>query len=266
MDDLARVQAWFLTVLATPNELEDGLANAHARLGLDLDDVVRGRPGAPRHTRMAVYANSYLLRLVQCLEAEFPVLRAVLGEALFNLFAATYVWERPSRAPSLYALGEQFADFLEHTQRGAQELGLPVDLARLERARAEVGRSRGVETLEARGPSGRWRAAPNLQLLTLRHPIIELVRRVDAGGEPDAFPAPRRSHIAVSRVGYHVRLEELTPWKHRALTALQKTDLAVAELTEHAPVGADGWSAGVVGVWLEEAVAAGQIVEAPETI
>jgi hypothetical protein len=52
----------------------------------------------------------------ECLAAEFPCLRALAGEQVFDLFAAGYIAEHPSSDPSLYGLGAGFAAYLEATR------------------------------------------------------------------------------------------------------------------------------------------------------
>lgn len=260
MSELARLQTWFLTVLATPTELDDGLENARRRLGLTLEDAIHQGPGAPSRTRMMVYANSYLLRLVQCLEAEYPVLRSVLGEEVFNLLAAAYVWENPSQSPTLYDLGATFPAFLKATQRGASELRLPVALANLERARAEVSRSRGVEHLKSAHVTGKWRAAPNLQLLLLQHPVSGFVQAVRAGQSPP-LPAARPTWTAVSRRDFRIHTTDLMGWQYTLLSALVEEPLDLDGMTRQLPPEERTWLEPMVPAWLEDARASGQVVQ-----
>lgn len=83
--------------------------------------------------RLHVYANAYWTRIAGALAADFPKLRALLGEGAFDDLAIPYLRAYPTRHPSLREAGLHLARFLG-------ERGQPVhgDLARLERARAEV--------------------------------------------------------------------------------------------------------------------------------
>jgi hypothetical protein len=95
---------------------------------------------------------------MECLAAEFPCLRALAGEQVFELFAAGYIAARPSTDPSLYGLGAGFADYLEATRPAGDDgpaalSALPADFARLDRARAEVQRAVGVERLAGPAPA-----------------------------------------------------------------------------------------------------------------
>lgn len=83
--------------------------------------------------RLRVYANAYWTRIAGALAADFPKLRALLGEGAFDDLVIPYLRAYPTRHPSLREAGLHLAQFLG-------ERGQPVhgDLARLERARAEV--------------------------------------------------------------------------------------------------------------------------------
>ncbi len=89
---------------------------------------------------------------MECLAAEFPACGPWPAEQVFDLFAAGYIAERPSTDASLYGLGAGFADYLEATRPPGDDgpgalSAMPADLARLDRARAEVQRAAGVERL-----------------------------------------------------------------------------------------------------------------------
>ena len=54
----------------------------------------------PADDRLDIYARSYVMRLAECLRAEFPVLRALIGEPVFDLFSGGYLSARPPSSPS----------------------------------------------------------------------------------------------------------------------------------------------------------------------
>lgn len=154
--ELAQLQGWFLTAMTCPGGAPQGAALAQKRFGLAPEQVLT------RPQRLSIYADGYVLRLLDCLQAEFPVLRQTMGLELFDFFARAYLWRHPSRSSTLYDLGAGFADFLAASQpqgqhaSGAAILQFPIDLARLERARAEAGRAVGLEnrTMQAQVPAG----------------------------------------------------------------------------------------------------------------
>ncbi|MEJ7599929.1 MAG: DNA-binding domain-containing protein [Kofleriaceae bacterium] len=83
--------------------------------------------------RLDVYAEMYLLRLVDALVGDYPKLRAAVGDEAFRALAAEYVRARPPRSFTLRDAGDALADYLE-----SRPGPWMADLARLERARVEV--------------------------------------------------------------------------------------------------------------------------------
>ncbi len=197
-------------------------------------DVVAGTgPLAPR-ARLAIYAKSYVLRLAECLRAEFPVLAAMVGPEVFNLFAGAYLGAHPSRSCSLYDLGAGFADYLAATRPPDADgplAKLPADLARLERAIAECGRAAGLEGEPPRPPldpllllqATRLRTPATLQLLRLGFDFTDALAAHRAGEHPVPPPA-QPTPVAVARRRYAVRTHVLEPWSFAWLEALIQHD------------------------------------------
>jgi hypothetical protein len=233
---LSDLQAWFLTAIITPGGAERGLALAHQRHGFGEQDMLR--TAGDGRSRLHIYANGYVLRLLECLRADFPVLSKVMGRELFDFFAKAYVWRHPSRSPTLYDLGAGFADFLEHSQPAgmssevALQFSFPVQLARLERARSETARASGLEHLApplAFDGLALWSAhdaklhlAPCTRLLALSFPLQafweQAVGMADGEALP-ATPAPETTHIAVARLHYRIGVHVLAPWQFHYLEA-----------------------------------------------
>lgn len=237
---LPELQAWFLTVMTAPGGVARGAALAAGRHGQGLEQVVAHRHGATPETRMNIYAEGYVLRLLDCLRADYPMLLKVMGEAAFTFFAKGYVWRHPSTSPSLYDLGAGFADFLAGSQAGSGEgdalLRLPIELARLERARTEAGRACGLERADGNAPSAfdalallmgedmRLSAPPCLRLLEMALPLMPFVDIISAGGEVPPAPELRLSYVGVTRMRYRVRMHALEGWQFHFLQALVEQD------------------------------------------
>ncbi|WP_052140545.1 DNA-binding domain-containing protein [Janthinobacterium lividum] len=231
---LAQLQAWFLTAMTAPGGAARGVQLASERHGLTQEQVlktVRGGP-APLH----IHADGYVQRLLECLQADYPVLRKVMGDELFAFFARAYVWRHPSASATLYDLGAGFADFLAGSQHaaGAQGAALrfPVELAQLERARSEAGRAPGLEKLAPPmlpcgldlllGNAPAWRLAPCTRLLALSFPLCTYWQQAQAAPD-DAVPAQpgaRSAFVAISRMHYRLAMQELQPWQFYCLQAL----------------------------------------------
>lgn len=237
---LGLLQHWMKAVVTERGGLEEKLETAALLHGLRAEEVVAERRGLSARERLGVYTGGYVLRLLECMRADFPVLRGFVGDSVFDAFAKAYVITRPPSSPSLYDLGADFPVFLEETRPTGEALDeglrvmldLPPELARLERARAEVTRARGTEgspaaetappsTFEVFGEGLALQTTPCLRLLELKFPLVDFVRRSD-GGERPAAPAPRASFAAVSRADYRVRVEEVEPWQFALLKSLER--------------------------------------------
>jgi hypothetical protein len=182
-------------------------------------EMIRDNYGASAEQRLAIYAGGYLQRLLECLRAEFGVLRALVGDQVFDLFARGYLAASPSRSYSLYDLGAGFPDYLEATlPPDAEPLDrLPCELARLERARVESHRAAGPETDPAHvgldpvdlfmTPGARVRIPETVRLLRLSFAVADML---ETGGERPDPPPARPALYAVARSHYRVRVHELS--------------------------------------------------------
>lgn len=186
------------------------------------DAIVDGDGRLGSAERVAIYARGYRARLLECLREEYPALRRLAGDTAFDLFAADYIATHPPRRPSLYDYGAGFADHLaERAPAEAREpgspLAMPAQLARLERARAEVSRARSDAAPPVAGAA--LRVPETVRLLRLDFdfaPLIETVERE----ETCAAPAAAQARLAVTRIGWRVRLVTLAEWQMGFLRAL----------------------------------------------
>jgi hypothetical protein len=239
---LSKIQSWLMTVMTSAGGVEAGIHVAKERFGLDVAAMIADGRGPAPATRLNIYASGYIMRLLECLRADFPALRSLMGDALFDFFAKSYIWTHPSTSPSLFDLGAGFPDFLEQTQRqgprdGSDDpaLRLPIDLARLERARTRASRARGLEGRSLRPPADPLAflrdesfaivAPPCLNLLELSFPLKGYLEAFDRG-EDEAPPAPQESRIAIGRMNYRVHMAELEPWQF-AFVAAARTNTSV---------------------------------------
>ena len=210
--------------------------------------------------RLGIYARSYVARLAECLKAEFPVLLALVGESVFNLFAGGYLSAHKPWSYSLYDLGAGFPGYLEatrpkpHTGPGTLD-ALPASLARLERAMAEAHRAEGPETsggLDAADllidPAIPLRTPETLKLLPLDFALMPTQAEGHAGRRPDP-PRPGERLVAVARNHWRVRAHPLEPWAFDWLERLQRTGEA-----EHSDPR--------LMTWLPQAAGAGLVVRA----
>ncbi len=275
---LAGVQRWLQAAITHPGGAGAGIEAARQRDDIGADrpvDLLAGDHGLPAEARLRVYASGYVIRLVQCLRAEYPVLHATVGRDLFDRFACEYVWATASRSYTLFELGAGFASHLAQTrpdgsdlpERARLALDLPIDIARLERAWSETHRGHGIEGLDlspldrlASGPLDglRLSTAPNVRLLDLRFPLADHLTRVRAG-ETVPPPDPRPESVGVSRRDYRVHVTAVEPWQRALLDALtDDTDMdrAVVVAARHTARPLSDIRA-ELPVWLATAVARG---------
>jgi Putative DNA-binding domain len=233
------LEHWMKTVVIERGGLREKLAVAARWHGLRAEDVVAERRGLSAHERLAVYTGGYVLRLLECMRADFPVLRGFVGDSVFDAFAKAYVITVPPVSHSLYDLGADFPRFLEETKPKnwaldadtTAMLDLPAELARIERARAEVLRARGTEDdppaaepfslFEVFGEGPMVQATPCLRLLEMKFPLVQFLRSSDMGEQPEP-PEPRTSLVALGRSNYRVNVEEISLWQFAFLRACER--------------------------------------------
>jgi hypothetical protein len=215
--DLATLQEWLLATCTRVSQPGD----------LRVSDVVRSSDRLTADERVDIYARGYRARLRECLQAEFPVLRALIGDQVFGLFSDGYLAAHPPRSYSMFDLGADFAGFLQATRPtplgppGSPD-ALPTALARLERACAESRRAPGVETDPAHQPIDPLvvMTAPDLTIhtpSTLHLLRLDFARLDTLTADRPAIPPPGDTCYAVARTHYRVRVHVLTAWQHAFL-------------------------------------------------
>jgi hypothetical protein len=268
--DLASLQAWM------QDRITAGTWTADAD-DADIRASVIGSSMLSAERRLGIYATSYVVRLAECMRAEFPLLRALIGEQVFNLFVGGYLSAAPPTSYSLYDLGAGFADYLRstrprpHSGPGTPE-DLPASLARLERAMADAERAEGVETCSRYGQpfdllsmlKGRevcCRVPASLRLLQLDFDFTDTLAAAQRGENPRMPPA-RETLMAIGRNHYRVRAQVLESWARAWLPPLAENggDVWAATRTAAERTGRDADAVGAaVLVWVPSAVESGYL-------
>jgi hypothetical protein len=78
----------------------------------EISSSVEGGVIADKERRLRIYADAYRLRLVEVLGNDFPVLKACIGESIFDTWATEYLAAHPSRYVSVRHVGNAFSDWL----------------------------------------------------------------------------------------------------------------------------------------------------------
>ena len=261
---LASLQQWML----------GGIVAGSAEAG-EVRARIAGDSRLDAQRRFAIYAGGYRTRLIEALRDEYPALRLLVGDTVFDLFAAGYIAARPPRHFSLYDYGADFARHLEATRPaagGGPLAALPAEVARLERARAEVQRAEGVErdprppllADAAMLPGLKLSLPDSARLLRLRFDLVPLLEASDRSGEA-VVPEQRETLLAVARSRYRVRLHRLEPWQRAWLEALAPYGGDVYQAAA-AAARASGRGGGALladlVLWIPAAAACGLVVQA----
>lgn len=104
---LSEIQARFAEILKSPS--------------LNLEEVApifaasKNAAVTPLETRLAIYQYAYFARIEESLAADFPKLKAELGDEEFSEIISGYLDKYPSQYPSLAQVGKNLARYLAET-------------------------------------------------------------------------------------------------------------------------------------------------------
>ncbi len=264
-------------VVTHPGGAAAGMKSRPARQFLDLaarepEAVVLPSKSLSSVERLGIYAHMYFARLVEVMEAEYPIARRILGPVAFSRACRRFVAKHPSRSRTLNALSERFPDFLARSLPRSNRNGLVVDVARIERAMEDVFDAPRAEPMTAQafaaiGPD-RWERAtlrvnPALRLLRLRYPANAFMTAMRRGDKP-RIPRPRATYAIVFRRDFQVFRRDQEPEQFKLLAALAKGRPLAAAV--RASIGSRSGSADRVakrlGKWFEDWSAAHVFVAA----
>jgi hypothetical protein len=223
--DTAFLQNWLRTVVMAPGFLKQKIGLANHLYNVSEDDVVSDQGKASIYARLNVYSSGYMLRLLDCMYADYAISKKFMGDEVFDSFAKAYLMYHPSTSFTLYDLGKAFPDFLDKTKPHVEEgsdntyFDIPATLARVERARQVAMRAPGTEsditdinpvniqdiffsTLNISIPDC-------LQLLELDFPMKQFFESVYREDEYE-LPSLQKTYMAISRKNYRIVLEEIT--------------------------------------------------------
>jgi hypothetical protein len=144
---------------------------AHIRHGAAVaPGLVADGPLLDAARRLAVYRDAHRLRLVEALGEDFPLLRALLGDAAFERLVRRYLAARPSRSYTLRDVGQGLPGFLG--RRPALRATAAFEWALLDAFDAADGHPLTMADLAAvpaqRFALLRFSLAPGVQVLRLR--------------------------------------------------------------------------------------------------
>lgn len=186
---------------------------------------------------LAIYQRAYIARLLDCLRADYPILRQYLGTQLFDHFATEYIQTFPPTSYSLFDLGKNFANHLQQSCPDLASLNqqdkvihqLPIQIAIAERLRIRAARAIGLEQRQLNEPDYH----------TLQHAKGIALSISDACGLMSAHAALLdvlsgenrelsyvnidRIYLAISRCNYRIRTDSLQVWQYHFLDLLAQS-------------------------------------------
>jgi hypothetical protein len=142
--------------------------------------------------RLSIYADAYRLRIIEALASAYPILKALLGDALFDNTARGYIDNYPSTYRNMRWVGDQMAVHLQHT---LPQHPIAAEMAQFEWALslafdAEDTPILQLEDLAAIAPEN-WgdiqlKAHPSVQLLALEYNVLLVWQALNEAQTPPA--------------------------------------------------------------------------------
>lgn len=201
--------------------------------------------------RLEIYNRVYWFRILSSLAEDFPGLRAVIGQRMFDNLLVAYLTELPSQSFTLRNLGSRLETWVgDHPEFAPKNHRLALDMVRLEWADIDVFDSAELPKLTAGDLGGQGEdpvlhLQPYLRLLDLAYPVDDLllaVRRNEEGAQLESdvasnvvmmesaprrhkrVPLPKRKkiYLAVHRQENEVYFKRLQPEAFALLRALQQ--------------------------------------------
>ena len=208
-------------------------------------------PPIPRGP-LSVYRNTALSGAVEALRDNYPVVRAIIGEAMFDNAAVDYAMAQPPNTPILALYGRRFADWIE-AKCWSSKIYYLADVARIERLHIEAlfapdAPPLSGETLAQIAPEA-WATTyleihPAVRFLTCATPAMSIWLAHQGERPGEIAPAWREEGALFTRPHSTVEAHVLEAPARRLLTGLRQGEsvaaaaLATAERFPAADLGA----------------------------
>ncbi len=180
----------------------------------------------PAAIRLKIYSDAYRLRLIEALQANYPVLALLVGDELFSRITQEYLAIHPSQHYSIRWFGSGLAEFFAKFPDYREQLWL-AELAEWEWKIATAfdahdATALTMEHLAAIAPADwpelQFTPHPSLQRITLETNVVEIVR---AAGNGESCPQPAKIE---SRAEWLIWRKDLTV-QYRSLDAAEAAAL-----------------------------------------
>jgi hypothetical protein len=153
---------------------------------------VLGTEKAGTEVRLEIYRDAYRLRLLECLENDYPALECLAGDQEWERLARAFIESHPSRYFNVRWYGDEMAEFLKTTAPWRERPALS-EMAEFEWAMTLAFDAQDASVLKvddiaavpaARWPKFRFAPHPSLQRLSLEWNVPAFWRAVDMGKRP----------------------------------------------------------------------------------
>ncbi len=170
---------------------------------------------------LSVYRNGYLRTCTDGLAANYPVVRAIVGNDYFRDLARAYVDQYPPTRSTLVGYGERLTDFIRQREgeNGLDYLAdaAAIDAAWLESYFAAEGLPLAPADIEHMGAKDTDVTAvgvhltPHVQLVQIEHSIVDTWAMLRDHGElAEAVALTKRVHLAMLwRLDGHIHIKAL---------------------------------------------------------
>lgn len=204
------------------NTFTAALLNPNAAVPAGLIDPL----GRPVQKRFDVYRNNIASGLTRALEASFPVIRALVGDAFFGAMAVEFLRAHPPKSRLMMLYGDAFAPFLAAFPPVAHLAYLP-DVARLEQGLHESCHAADAPALTATDLTAlpeptllqaRLRLAPSVRVLQSDYPI-HAIWTVNTTGGPAPVMVPQS--VVILRTDFNPKPHLISAAATTFITALQ---------------------------------------------
>lgn len=180
--------------------------------------------------RFDVYRNNVAVSLTEALEAGFPVIRKLVGDAFFRAMAGVYLRAHPPASPLMMHYGAEMPAFLDGFGPAS---GLPYlpDVARLELALRQSYHAADATPMDpaqlaAIPPDAlsglRLQIAPAVNLVSSRFPILDIWRA--NSGVAVASPSKEKQSALVLRPEFDPKPVDPGPGAAPVLASLMQGD------------------------------------------
>ena len=231
---LRDLQQWMMTTISTEGGSRAGIeASAkdnHSLAGEKAHTIVRRSKNLTSLERIDIYAGMYFLRMLECMEQDYTIVRRTVGPEKFQELVNAYTNAHPSRHYSFNMFGEKFPAFLRRSRKLVENNVFLSEVAAIERSVEESFDAVCDETLKPRAlkaiPPEQWsemrvRLASTVHLHAFKYPVNDYMQAVRDGMSPQ-IPAPKKTWLAVYRKNYDVWRKDLTGCQYDILSGLAR--------------------------------------------